>query len=228
MNRKITQRAALVSGVLALSLLPTQPAEAGAEPFLGEIMWGGWNFCPRGFAEANGQVLSISQNTALFALLGTTYGGNGQTTFALPDLRGRAMVHAGAGAGLSAISLGQQGGTESQSLTFAQMPAHSHTATTTVTDLQVTSTLRGSSATATTSAPAGAALAVTKKSSHVYAAASPDQAMASGSVQSTVTGGTATTTIDATNSGSSPVPVRDPYTALLACIAVEGIFPSRP
>ena len=227
MHRKITQRAALVSGVLALSLLPTQPAMAAIEPFIGEVMWGGWNFCPRGFAEANGQLLAISQNQALFSLLGTTYGGDGRTTFALPDLRGRAMVHAGTGPGLSIIDLGQQGGTETQSLTVAQMPAHSHTATTTVTDLQVTSTLRGSSAAATANAPTGAALAVTKKSSPTYAAATPDQAMASGSVQSTVTGGTATTTVDSTNSGTSPVEVRDPYTALLACIALEGIFPSR-
>jgi microcystin-dependent protein len=73
----------------------TTPARASADPFIGEIMMVGYTFCPRGWAEANGQLLAISQNTALFSLYGTTYGGDGRTTFALPDLRGRAPVHTG-------------------------------------------------------------------------------------------------------------------------------------
>ena len=96
------------------------------DPFIGEIRLFPYNFAPRGWAFCNGQVLSIAQNTALFSLLGTTYGGNGQTTFALPDLRGRVPVSSGQGPGLSNYSLGQVGGTESVTLNTNQMPAHNH------------------------------------------------------------------------------------------------------
>src|SRR3954468_23228168 len=97
-----------------------------SEPFLGEIRMFGGNFAPRGWAFCNGQILSIAQNTALFSLLGTTYGGNGQTTFGLPDLRGRVAVSAGQGPGLSNYSLGELAGSESVTLTSANMPAHNH------------------------------------------------------------------------------------------------------
>ena len=94
--------------------------------FLGEIMLVPYNFAPRGWAFCQGQILSIAQNTALFSLLGTTYGGNGQTTFALPDLRGRCALSAGQGPGLSNYDLGEVTGTESVTLTSPQMPAHNH------------------------------------------------------------------------------------------------------
>lgn len=97
-----------------------------SQPFLGEIRLGGWNFAPRGWAFCSGQLLPISQNTALFSLLGTTYGGNGQTTFALPDLRGRVAVGQGSGSGLSAVDLGEVGGVEQVTLLQTQMPAHTH------------------------------------------------------------------------------------------------------
>jgi microcystin-dependent protein len=97
-----------------------------SEPFLGELRIFGFNFAPRGWAMCNGQVLSIAQNTALFSLLGTTYGGNGQTTFALPDLRGRVPVHFGQGPGLSDIDLGEQAGSEVVTLTVDQLAAHNH------------------------------------------------------------------------------------------------------
>jgi microcystin-dependent protein len=90
-------------------------------------MFGG-NFAPRGNAFCNGQILSIAQNTALFSLLGTTYGGNGQTTFGLPNLQGRAPMHFGQGPGLSNRSLGQQGGVETVTLNTTQIPAHNHQA----------------------------------------------------------------------------------------------------
>lgn len=99
-----------------------------SEPFLAEIRIFAGNFAPRGWAFCNGQLLPIAQNTAVFSLLGTTYGGNGQTTFALPDLRGRVPVHPGQGPGLSVFDLGQVGGAESTTLTVNQMPAHSHVA----------------------------------------------------------------------------------------------------
>ncbi|MFZ0041987.1 MAG: tail fiber protein [Solirubrobacteraceae bacterium] len=97
-----------------------------SQPFLGGIFMFGGNFAPQGYAFCNGQLLSISQNTALFSLLGTTYGGDGVTTFALPNLQGRVPIHSGNGAGLSPYVLGQNGGTENVTLTQGQMPAHNH------------------------------------------------------------------------------------------------------
>ena len=96
------------------------------EPYVGEIKMVGFPFAPRGWALCQGQLLSIAQNTALFSLLGTTYGGNGQTTFGLPDLRGRAPMNWGQGPGLSGHDIGQMGGTETVTLTVPQMPAHTH------------------------------------------------------------------------------------------------------
>src|SRR5437879_11862971 len=98
-------------------------------PLLGSIIMFAGNFAPRGWALCNGQILPIAQNTALFSILGTTYGGNGQTTFALPDLRGRVPVGSGQGPGLSNYDLGQQGGSESETLTVNQMPEHTHAIT---------------------------------------------------------------------------------------------------
>jgi microcystin-dependent protein len=97
-----------------------------SEPFLGQITIVGFNFAPRGWAQCNGQILPIAQNTALFSLLGTTYGGNGQTTFALPDLRSRVPIHVGQGPGLSSYALGQAAGTETVTLNINQMPTHNH------------------------------------------------------------------------------------------------------
>jgi microcystin-dependent protein len=97
-----------------------------SEPFLGEIRMFAGNFNPRAWALCDGQILSIAQNQALFSLLGTTYGGDGRTTFALPDLRGRLPQHWGNGQGLSNYALGQKTGTETVTLTAAQIPAHTH------------------------------------------------------------------------------------------------------
>src|SRR6267142_2571888 len=97
-----------------------------SEPFLGQILLVPYNFAPRGWAFCQGQLLSISQNTALFSLLGTFYGGNGQSTFALPNLQGSSPVHFGQGQGLSLYDLGQQGGTEFVTLVSAEMPSHNH------------------------------------------------------------------------------------------------------
>jgi microcystin-dependent protein len=103
-------------------------AEAQVEPFIGEIRMFGGNYAPRDWAFCNGQLLQISQYTTLFAIIGTTYGGDGRTTFALPDLRGRVPLHPGQGPGLSRRSLGQRGGTESTTLSVNQMPSHTHVA----------------------------------------------------------------------------------------------------
>ncbi len=96
-------------------------------PFIGEIRMFGGNFAPAGWAFCSGQLLPISGNDALFSLIGTTYGGDGQNTFALPDLRGRVPVHVGQGPGLSSYTLGQGGGSETVTLTSNQIPAHTHT-----------------------------------------------------------------------------------------------------
>jgi len=99
-----------------------------SEPFIAEIRLVSFNFAPKGWAMCNGQLLPINQNQALFSILGTTYGGNGQTTFALPDLRGRSPVHMGAGAGLTPRELGEVGGSSSHLLTTAELPQHTHQA----------------------------------------------------------------------------------------------------
>src|ERR1044071_219623 len=109
-----------------------------SEPFVGEIRMVGFNFAPRGWAFCNGQQLPIAQNSALFSLIGATYGGNGTTTFALPDLRGRVPVGIGQGPGLTNVTLGQKFGGETNTLTVANLPAHSHSITGGTTDVSGT------------------------------------------------------------------------------------------
>ncbi len=100
---------------------------AGAEPYIGSIDMVGFNFAPRSWATCDGQLLSIAQNTALFSLLGTTYGGNGQTTFGLPDLRGRVPLHQGQGPGLPQYVMGQSSGEVNHTLITSEIPTHNHT-----------------------------------------------------------------------------------------------------
>ena len=177
-----------------------------SEPFIGQIIQFGGNFAIRGYAMCNGQILSIAQNTALFSILGTTYGGNGQTTFALPDLRGRAPIHWGQGPGLPNVSLGEVAGTPSQTLLVTQMPAHNHL-------------IRGNANNGNDSIPAGGypAAAViptdSNKSVSAYNTATDNSTMNAGAI--TPTG------------GSQPFSIMQPYLAITFLIALEGIFPSR-
>ena len=114
----------VVNFIIALEgIFPSRP---GLDPYLGEIQMVGFDWAPRGWAKCDGQLLSISQNSALFALLGTTYGGNGQNTFGLPDLRGRSPVHAGTGPGLSNKQIGERAGAENATLTNSNLPMHIH------------------------------------------------------------------------------------------------------
>ena len=171
-----------------------------SEPFLGMIQIFPYNFAPRGWAFCSGQILPIAQNTALFSLIGTTYGGNGQTTFALPDLRGRVPISSGQGPGLSPYSLGQVGGVEAVTLLATQIAAHIHPFVP-----------LANSGDATSGKPAGKFMA--QSANAIYAATQDGTQMGS---QTTGSAG-----------GSQPHENRQPFLTLNFCIALEGIFPSR-
>jgi microcystin-dependent protein len=170
-----------------------------SQPFIGEIRIFGFNFAPRGWAFCNGQLLAIAQNTALFSLLGTTYGGNGQTTFALPNLQSRVPVHFGQGPGLSSYALGQEAGSESVTLIQNEIPAHVHTV---------------SPSCSTDDPNAGS-----PKNNFPAAAGTPIYSNTSNAVM-----GVSNTSIVG---GSQPHNNIQPYLALNFCIALQGIFPSR-
>ena len=112
--------------VLVSVTLPSRPSAAGTDPYLGEIMWVTFDYCPRGWVTADGRLLPITQNRKLFSLFGTVYGGDGRVTFALPDLRGRASISSGRGPGLTPYRIGDRGGEERVSLAEEQMPSHNH------------------------------------------------------------------------------------------------------
>lgn len=171
-------------------------------PFLGQIQPVGFNFNPRGWALCSGQLLPIAQNTALFSLLGTTYGGDGRTTFALPDLRGRSMVHVGTGPGLTPISWGQRSGNEFTYLTVSNMPSHNHTGNV------VAEPAAATTANPTNNMLGGAAIYV------------PNGSAANKNMS------TASLLINNTGAGT-PFSNRSPYLGIYICIALTGIFPSR-
>jgi microcystin-dependent protein len=179
-----------------------------SDPFLGQLMIFAGNFAPRGWATCDGQILSIAQNTALFSLLGTTYGGNGQTTFALPDLRGRVPIHVGQGPGLSPYTLGEVSGVESVTLNTTQMPMHNHTATATVSCADSAQSLSDS--------PVGGVPGGVSGGPQVFAT--------SGTAQMSATMVTPTVGIAG---GNQPHENRQPFLVMTVCIALEGIFPSR-
>lgn len=171
------------------------------DPFLAEIRIFGGNFAPRGWALCNGQLLPISQNTALFSLLGTYYGGDGRSTFGLPDLGGRAPIQSGQGPGLSPYDLGQMGGSTTTTLLASEMPLHTHVISASATD-------------AGDRSPAGERLAVGVGGINEYAAGADGTALAPEAV--TVFG------------GGQPHNNLQPYLTLTFIIALQGIFPQRP
>ncbi|HLM00042.1 MAG TPA: tail fiber protein [Pyrinomonadaceae bacterium] len=184
------------------------------DEFIAIIKMFGGNFAPRGWALCNGQILSIAQNTALFSLLGTTFGGNGQTTFALPDLRGRVPVHPGQGPGLSPYNLGQASGTENTTLTINNMPQHNHP----FQGHQGASTNDGNDTQPGGNLPAIATVNVGGTDYQVTAyrsGAQPDAQLA---------GLTGTVGIAG---GSQPFSILQPYLCVNFIICLEGIFPSR-
>jgi microcystin-dependent protein len=167
--------------------------------FVGQILTVGFGFAPRGWAFCDGQLLAISSNTALFSLLGTTYGGDGRTTFGLPDLRGRAIVSPGNGPGLSHYNWGQRGGVENVTLTAAEMPNHNH----------------GFALGGSANSPAGS-------NSMLASVTGTDTVFNNTSGNAQLAGGAITNT-----GGSQSHENRMPYLAMYRCIALIGIYPSR-
>jgi microcystin-dependent protein len=173
------------------------------DPFVAEIRILAFNFAPTSWAQCNGQLLPISQNTALFSLLGTFYGGDGKSTFALPDMQGRAAMHQGQGQGLSDRFLGEEGGSETVTLLESEIPAHSH------------STLATGS-NSTTGIPSADAVLARAVGANAYQNApfTPTATMAPQVL--TPTG------------GDQPHNNLMPYLVLNYCIALQGVFPARP
>jgi len=170
------------------------------DPFVAEIRLFPGNFAPKGWALCNGQLLPISQNTALFSLLGTTYGGNGQSNFALPNLQGRAPMHPRQGPGLSLHDLGEAGGAETVALAVAEIPPHSHNAT-----------LAGAATPATTADPQNNLPATTAE--NTYGSRGTPVDMAASSLSSV--------------GGSQPHNNMQPYLTLNFIIALQGVYPPR-
>lgn len=167
-----------------------------AEPFLGEIRITSFNFAPKGWALCNGQLLPINQNQALFSLLGTTFGGNGQTNFALPDTRGRTPIHVSSGHGL-----GAKAGEQAHTLSNAELPTHIHAANATTNQAQ-----------ADTNSPSPSRLLATSNFSPFYGAAANLVPMAPNEISPV--------------GGSQAHLNMQPFLTLTFCIALQGIFPS--
>jgi microcystin-dependent protein len=176
------------------------------DTFMATVYMFAGNFAPRGYQFCQGQLLPISQYSALFALLGTTFGGNGQSNFALPDLRSRLPVGAGAGPGLPSVDPGQMGGTTSVSLTSGNMPSHTHGITITI-NAAADGRPGGNS-------PANSFL---DSGTPIYTGATDGTTMNPGMATGAV----------APTGGNQPINVQNPYLGINFIIATEGIFPSR-
>ena len=171
-----------------------------ADPFVAEIRIFPFNFAPKGWAWCDGQLLPLSQNTALFSLLGTTYGGDGKSNFALPDLQGRAAMHPGQGPGLSLHDLGETGGSETVSLLESEIPAHAHT-------------LMANGGTANRTAPGGNSFARVSGAATYAPAAAPTATLAGEAL--------------APAGGDQPHNNLQPYLTFYFNIALQGVFPPR-
>lgn len=232
-----------VLSLAATALLMTAApggATAGMDPFVGEISYVAFNYAPDGWLQCDGQVLPVNQYNALFSLIGNTYGGNGSTTFALPDMRGRVPVHRGQHPGGSMFTLGQTGGAENTALTVNNLPAHNHTAT--ATSVSTSAVAPGASATSTLKAvnsdadqknAGGNSLANAKGLNSAYSAAAPNISMNAASIETTLSGlNIATTTSTNVSIGSTgnsqPFAIMQPYTVVNCIIAWQGIYPPRP
>lgn len=185
------------------------------EPFIGQIMLFAGTYAPRDWAICDGSILPIQQYASLFSIIGTAFGGNGTTTFALPDLRGRVPVGVGTGPGLYNKVLGEKGGTEIVTLNPAQMPSHSHGA-----NLDVSAKIMCDPEPGEEKSPTGAAFA--KSAADIYSGETPTAQMNDGALN--VTG---TVAVEAAGN-NSPHANMQPYQAINYCIALVGIYPPRP
>lgn len=207
----------LLATTMAIGSAPTL-ATADTNPFLGTIQAFGTNFCPRGWARADGGLLPIATNTALFSLLGTTYGGDGRTTFGLPDLTGRADMGEGNGPGLTSRRQGEKGGNANVTETISTMASHTHAV-----QGSITANIDASRVGPDTGSPADAYVPTFAAPNAIYATASdPLVEMGANSVAFTNE-----VTLQNTG-GGQPVNNMQPYLAMTVCVAVQGTYPNRP
>jgi microcystin-dependent protein len=203
---------AFAAGVLISSGLVHSQASAGTDAYLGEISWFAGTFAPIGWTFCSGQLLQIDQNTALFSLLGTTYGGDGRTTFGLPDLRGRVPIHPGNGPGLSDYRQGNVGGTEAVTLSTANLPSHSHS-------------LVATSESGNKTAPDNTTYIGTPT---LPLQGNPEAKLFTTPVADPVVAPTALAPASIGNTGGGqPVTNIQPYATIQCIIATQGIYPSR-
>ncbi len=254
MKRKISKFILSVCAVSAIVIALSGNGKAHAQasdPFIGQLAYVAFNFAPRLWTTCDGQLLSIGQNTALFSLLGTSFGGDGRTNFKLPDMRGRVPIHMGAGPGLSTYILGRSGGFETIVLSIAHLPTHKHLATAQSQSTSVSTAsggggggtvngeLWGTNQTANAKSAGSNTLASGASLSEKWyrSGTTPDVQMATGSVKldlSSISIGdiTTTTTTDTVvsvqdNGGGQGFPVVQPYVVLNCIISLDGIFPAR-
>ena len=207
-------------------------------PFIGQIQAFGFNFPPLDWALCAGQLIPISQNNALFALLGTVYGGDGVQTFALPDLRGRVAIGQGQGLGLSIYDIGEVGGVENTTLLLSNLTNHTHTATFTPsggggggTPITATLNVVNASGNELTAGATGTSYLAgshgVASSAGIYATTGTLTALNAGSITVSGGGGSSGTVTNAVTGGSQPFSIMQPYLAINYCIALYGLFPSR-
>jgi microcystin-dependent protein len=230
---KVIKLSCILGFSITAITMPMKASACSSQPYLGGMCAFGGNFTIRSWAKAEGQLLAISSNTALFSILGTTFGGDGRSTFGLPDLRGRSPIGQGQGPGLGNYRLGQRGGSETHTLNVLQMPAHNHTATTTTSNVVDTSAttiaLRALASSSTTNSPTNAVLSNSPNRENIYSSGAPNVDMRADAIAlnlSVEVSSTSNTVVN-NNGGSQAFNIRGPYLSLTWLIALQGIFPSR-
>ncbi len=201
--KKLLTTACLAAGLLTFGSADQARAQSGDE-WVGQMIFVGFPWCPRGWAATDGQLLAIGSNDAMFSLLGTMYGGDGRTTFGLPDFRGRTVLHNGSGPGLTPRQMGQMGGAETVTFTVPSMAGHNHNPS-----------LKGTTSNAGTTSPSGTALANSGEVTLYAGRANLDASMQADTITVANTG------------GSQAVSIMQPSLTINTCIAEFGIYPSR-